>query len=439
MRLPFKLRQKSKPRETIESTFQSVIKKAIEENGGTVNVFRYDPENPSGSFATRVTPFDSDVVDWKERDVPAYLNQVHGGGRYRVQVNYRRKDDSMVEAKTFDYAIGGDPKEGYYESKKSKQAEQQRELDVIKMSMDFADKMRHGDNGSAELVKTLMTLNADLQKQNSQNMLDLQKHNDTMMMEMQKRNDALMMELRRDKDSGGDMNGMIETMMHMEEFKSMLQPKVEQNETIELVRAVAPAISALLAGRMGLPGLPQQEPMTMIEARPPGAGDENLGSPSPQAHETPSGSIKEATPSIELEKPEIQLPNGTKIKTDEFRNVVLVPLFDQINSGVSPYEIAIFIKTILDFTMLRMKSNIEPHPALFGMVKALVDASQGNLDLKSIEKAYMDFASDIEMPKEIIDPVKQELIKIYMPTFLAMQNQSADSADEEEEDAGQAE
>ena len=204
MRSPFRLRRTPKPKEIMESSFQTTIKKAIEDEGGTVSVYRYDPEGQAGSFASKIAPFDSDVKDWKDRDVSAYLNQVHGGGRYRVQVNYKRKDGSLVEAKTFDYSIGGEPKEGYYEAKKTKQAETQQVTDIFKTAMDFAKEVKGGD-GNTELVKTLMTLNAGLQEQNSKNMLELQKHNDTMMMEMQKRNDLLMLELRHDREAGGDM------------------------------------------------------------------------------------------------------------------------------------------------------------------------------------------------------------------------------------------
>lgn len=395
MRIRGFLVKKPKVKEIMESSFQTLIKKAIDEEGGTVSVYRYDPESANGSFASKIAPFDSDVRDWKDRDVSSYLNTVHGGGRYRVQVNYKRKDGSLVEAKTFDYSIGGEPKEGYYESKKTKQAEAQQVTDIFKTAMEFAKDVKGGDGGNATLITALMAQNTELQKQNSQNM-----------MEMQKQYNQLVLKVSLDKEAGGGLDEMISTLMHMEEFKSTLIPKVEQNETLEMVKAAVPLVSALIASKSGIP-LPQPETVQMIEASPPGT-DTNLGS-SPPANLTPAGSVQQTTPY------EIKIPNGTNVKRDEFEIVMLDPLVDQIDSGATPTEIANLIQMIVSWSFLRAKSGVEPHSSVIGMVQAIIEATQGKADMTAIEQAYTDFVTSIEMPQELIEPVKQELLKIYMP------------------------
>jgi len=394
---------KPRPKEIMESSFQTIIQKAIENEGGTVNIYRYDPESPTGAFASKISPFDSDVKDWKDRDVSAYLNQVHGGGRYRVQINYKQKDGKLVEAKQFDYTIGGDPKEGgYTESRKAKQAETQQVTEIFKTAMEFAKEVKGGDGGNAALTQTLIT---SLMQQIS---------------DMRKENTQLMLKMMSDKETGGGMSEIIANMMQMEEFKSMLQPKaLEQNETLEMIKAIAPIAGTILAGRQGIqPQVESKETLTMIEAPHPGQ-DINLGSPQPDRI-TPAGKNQqiEATPS------EIKIPNGTNIKRDEFEIVMLDPLVDQIDSGATPEEIANLIQMIVSWSFLRAKSGIEPHASVIGMVTAIIQATEGKADMATIEKAYTDFVTSIEMPIELREPVKEELLKIYMPMLMKAQAQS---------------
>ena len=396
--------RKPKAKEIMESSFQSLIKKAMDDAGGTVAIYRFDPESPNGALS-KIAPFESDLRDWKDRDISAYLNQVHGGGRYRVQINFKRKDGSLVEAKTFDYSIGGEQKEGgYTESKRSKQAETQQVTDIFKTAMDFAKEVKGGDGGNAALVQALITQNTELQKQNSQNM-----------MEMQKQYNQLVLKVSLDKEAGGGMSEIISNMMQMEEFKSMLQPKVEANETLEMIKAAGPIVGALIAGKTG--NQPQQEDIQMIEALPPGR-DINLGSSEP-VRKTPSGVPAQATPPSE-----IKIPNGTNVKRSDFETVMIDPLVDQIDSGASPEEIANLIQMIVSWSFLRAKSGIEPHQSIIGMVVAISQATEGKADLTAIEKAYMDFVASIEMPVELHEPVKQELLKIYMPMLLEAQKQA---------------
>jgi len=387
----WRLKPKAKPKEIMESSFQTMIKKAIDDEGGTVSIYRYDPESPTGAFASKIAPFDSDVKDWKDRDVSAYLNQVHGGGRYRVQVNFKQKDGKLVEAKAYDYSIGGEPKENYYETKKAKQAETQQVTDIFKTAMEFAKDVKGGDGGNSVLIQSLILQNTELQKQNSLNMMEMQK---------------LIIKSITDKDSGGNMSEMITNMMQMEEFKSMLQPKVEQNETLEMIRAVGPIVGALVAGK----SQPQSQ-IQLAEALPPGQSDNNLGAHQLKTQATPSAKANEASHPT--------LPNGTEIKRDEFEIVMLDPLIDQINESASPEELAIMIKTIIDWSFWRVKSGVEPHPVVLGLVNALVQASQGKVDMTSIEKAYIDFTHAIEMPSELVEPIKNELLKFYAPFFQA--------------------
>lgn len=392
---------KPKPKEIMESSFQSLILKAIEGEGGTVNIYRYDPESPTGAFASKISPFDSDVRDWKDRDVSAYLNQVHGGGRYRVQINYKQKDGKLVEAKTFDYSIGGEPKEGgYTESRKAKQAETQQVTEIFKTAMEFAKEVKGGDGGNAALIQALIAQNTELQKQNSLNMMEMQK--------------LIIRTITEKESGGGGMSEIISNMMQMEEFKSMLQPKaIEQNETLEMIKAAAPLVGALIQSKTGIPQA-TQETIQMIEtARPGEQKDINLGSPQPD-RTTPAGNSQQIgeTPS------EIKIPNGTPLKRDEFEIVMLDPLVDQIDSGATPIEIANLIRMAIDLSLLRARSGVEPHHSMMDMVKALIQGAEGDIDLIAIEKAYTDFVRSIEMPAELIEPVKQELLKIYMPMFL---------------------
>lgn len=398
---------KPKPKEIMESSFQTIIQKAIENEGGTVNIYRYDPESPTGAFASKISPFDSDVKDWKDRDVSAYLNQVHGGGRYRVQINYKQKDGKLIEAKQFDYSIGGEPKEGgYTETRKAKQAETQQVAEIFKTALEFAKDIKGGDGGNAALIQALIVQNTELQKQNSQNM-----------MEMQKQYNQLVLKVSMDKETGGGMSEIISNMMQMEEFKSMLTPKMEQNETLEMVKAAAPLVGALLAGRGNQPL--QQEPLTMIEAPHPGTKEINIGSSEPAQITPADRDERQATLSDGM------IPNGTNIKRDEFEIVMLDPLVDQIDSGATPQEIAKLIQMIVSWSFLRAKSGIEPHASVISMVTAIIGATEGKADLAAIEKAYTDFATSIEMPVELREPVKQELLKIYMPLLMESQAQKA--------------
>jgi len=394
MRNPWKAVTK---KETPDSSFKTTIQKAIDGDGGSVHLFRYDSDSINGLYA-RLSPFDSDVKDWKERDVEAYLNQAHGGGRYRVRVDFKNKEGREVEAKSFDFVLAGEPKEGTYELKKTKQAETQQVTDIFKTAMDFAKEVKGGDGGNNALTQTLIQ---SLMAQIS---------------DMRKENTQLIMTLVADKQAGGNMSEMITNMMQMEEFKSMLQPKVEQNETIEMVRAVGPILGALMSR-----GQPQGQ-IQMAEALPPGQPqnqDINLG-----AHQLTT----QATPSAKPNEASHLIPNGTAIKRDEFEVVMLDPLIDQINAGASPEEIAIMMKTIIDWSFWRVKSGIEPHAAIIGLVTALVQASQGKADMASIEKAYIEFTRIIEMPQELVDPVKSELIKIYAPFFVKAQAGGVENA-----------
>jgi hypothetical protein len=399
---------KPKPKEVMESSFQTIIQKAIENEGGTVNIYRYDPESPTGAFASKISPFDSDVKDWKDRDVAAYLNQVHGGGRYRVQINYKQKDGKLVEAKQFDYSIGGEPKEGgYTESRKAKQAETQQVTEIFKTAMEFAKEVKGGDGGNAALIQALIQQNTELQKQNSQNM-----------MEMQKQYNQLVIKVSMDKETGGGMSEIISNMMQMEEFKSMLQPKaLEQNETLEMIKAIAPIAGTILAGRQGIqPQVESKEPLTMIEA--PHPGQINIGSSDP-AQITPAGPDERQATLLEG-----KIPNGTNIKRDEFEIVMLDPLVHQIDSGATPEEIATMIQMIISWSFMRARSGIEPHQSVINMVTAIIEATEGKADLTAIEKTYTDFVTSIEMPVELREPVRQELLKIYMPMLMQAQAQA---------------
>jgi hypothetical protein len=401
---------KPKPKEIMESSFQSLIQKAIENEGGTVNIYRYDPESPTGAFASKISPFDSDVKDWKDRDVSAYLNQVHGGGRYRVQINYKQKDGKLIEAKQFDYSIGGEAKEGgYTESRKAKQAETQQVTEIFKTAIEFAKEVKGGDGGNAALIQALIIQNTELQKQNSQNM-----------MEMQKQYNQLVLKVSMDKETGGGMSEIISNMMQMEEFKSMLQPKaLEQNETLEMIKAIAPIAGTILAGRQGIqPQVESKEPLTMIEAPHP-KQDINMGSPQPDRI-TPAGNSQqiEATPS------EIKIPNGTNVKRDEFEVVMLDPLVDLVDSGATPEEIAGMIQIMLNHSFIQVRLQISPHAVMLPMVIAITQAIEGKADMATIEKAYSDFAHSIEMPDELIGLVKDELLKIYLPLILNAQAQA---------------
>jgi hypothetical protein len=130
--------------------------------------------------------------------------------------------------------------------------------------------------------------------------------------------------------------------------------------------------------------------------------------------------------------PPIELPNGTTTKRDEFAIVMLDPLLDQINVGASPHQIAIMIKTIIDWSFFRAELHIKPHESVLGMITALAEASQGKSDIAAIEKAYNDFVAYIEMPAELIEPVRAELWKIYLPLFTSMQR-SKDAGGVEDE------
>jgi len=378
------IKKPPKPKETSDSSFKTLIKEVIEADGGSVHLFRYDPDSASGLNA-RLSPFDSDAKDWKDRDIEAYLNAAHGGGRYRVRIDKKNKEGREVEAKMFDFVIAGEPKEGTYELKKTKQAETQQVTDIFKTAMDFALNVKGGNNNNDTLTQTLIQ---SLMAQIS---------------DMRKENTQLMMKMMSDKETGGNMSEMITNMMQMEEFKSMLLPKVEQNETIEMVRAVGPILGALMSR-----GQPQGQ-IQLAEALQPGQSDNNLGAHQLKTQATPSAKANEASHPT--------LPNGTEIKRDEFEIVMLDPLIDQINESASPEELAIMIKTIIDWSFWRVKSGVEPHPVVLGLVNALVQASQGKVDMTSIEKAYIDFTHAIEMPSELVEPIKNELLKFYAPFF----------------------
>jgi hypothetical protein len=202
---------------------------------------------------------------------------------------------------------------------------------------------------------------------------------------------------------------------------------MEQNETIELIRAISPVASALIAGKMGIP---PQEQIKMIEASTPGE-TKSLGAPSLQI---PDKGIEEqkTTPSKTPKAPpslvppsdgriEIKNPNGTSIERDEFEIVMLDPISDQIKAGASPEKVAQLIQMVISWSFLRAESGIEPHPTMIGIVGAVMQASEGKADFTAIEKAYNEFAIMIEMPVEYIEPVKQELYKAYMPLFVKAQ------------------
>jgi hypothetical protein len=101
---------------------------------------------------------------------------------------------------------------------------------------------------------------------------------------------------------------------------------------------------------------------------------------------------------------------------------MLDPLIDQINAGAPPHQIAIMIKTIIDWSFFRAELRIAPHSSILGMITALAEASQGKADIVAIEKAYSEFAAHIEMPAELIEPVMVELSTIYMPLFMSIQD-----------------
>lgn len=368
----------------IGSSFKELVENVAKNGGGVVKLYRKDEESNARFFVA-----ERDVGDMKNVEPEQWIKNGYGGGNYIVSVIKENEKGVDKIAKDFRFSIVGEPKEGTHEANKRKNADQQMATSMTESVLNFAEKLmpKKDDSAIIVLIQAMM-----------QQFMDSQKSQLEMMMRMY-------------ESSKKDNNPISETLngiMQLSQVKDMLTPNVTEDKTLEWAKLLMGSqITAGLMGKIAGVEIPVQKSLPLEEAQVPGSN--RLGAPIKASVTTPPEQTHTAPHLIE-----------SIDEKDDFELIMIAPIIELINSKAEPAEIAQSIHQVINWTLTSIRANIEPHPLMAEFIRAIIEMANGNLDLKNLDIAYMNFAQNIDMPLELIDPVKDELIKLYMPTLLQM-------------------
>lgn len=415
MRIPFIMSKKAKA--SIDSDFRSIVEGICKDGGsGTYHLYRRT-DDASRKFL-HVT--DGEVKDLRDIDPEHWIRVSFGGGEYQLRIDRTKEKGDEEIVRTFNFNIEGEPKETRYEIAKKKETETSTMLEILKTSFDYAEKLKGGNSEMAMIVAIMQ----EATKQTS--MMFGQ------MIEMQNKSHESMLRLMKDqKDSTNPVTEALENIMQLKEVESMMSPKIDRDGTLEWFKALSnsPLLAGLASKVMNVE-LPQGQQIPMIPAQLPGSIDGNghkpinlankeninLGSPS----DTPINSkLNPLLKTDQKANPFVSPSSDNKIeyKPDDFETNMIDPLLDAISAGVDAPNIAVIINQIIQWSVTLARIEKEVHPLMKGFVDFILRLGESDIDFNQLDKIYVEFCSGIEMPKELISPVKEELLKYYMPVF----------------------
>ena len=398
MKSPFTKKTKTKPIQStsFKSAAQDVIKS---KDGGSIHIYRVDPDGGSGPYGNFV--YKGDVRDFDDTDIEPYLKSHYGGGTFNVVVMKMDKGDNIERTYAqFRFHTDGDPLESRTEAARKNKSVQEINANITDKLL---DKVIDGKDGKNDAVLAIIQSNQTAMQTLFGQIIEIQSKN----------TETILRIMESHKDGNNPVFEALEGILKLNEVKEMLAPGVHEDKTLEWARLASdsPIISALAGKFLGLE-IPQRSVLPLAEARPPGEQPaltsrtmETPSSQSLQADHTGSGNI---------------LRNGRPTDRGDFERAMLDPLISLIDNGGSPPDIATLLSQIINMTLSTMRVGVEPHPIMINFVNSISEMLKGNADFELLNKAYESFTREIEMPPVLVEPVKAELIKIYTPMFMQM-------------------
>ena len=384
---------------TIQSTsFKTAVQEVIKsKDGGSVHIYRVDPDGGSGLAGNFVSK--GDVRDFDDVDIEPYMKTRYGGGTFNVIVMKIDKGDNVEHAyANFRFHVEGEPLESRTEATRKNKSVQEINANITDKLLDKVIDGRDGKNN--ELLTVMQTFITTMQTSHAQEIDTLNKNIDRML---------VLYDSKRDGDN--PVFEALEGILKLNEVKEMLSPKISEDKTLEWARMASdsPIVSGLIGKFLGLE-IPQRSVLPLGEAKPPGGqsalasrSKETPSSQSLQADHTGGGNI---------------LRNGRPTDRGDFERAMLDPLISLIDNGGSPTDIATVLSQIINMTLSTMRVGIQPHPIMINFVNSISEMLKGNVDFELLNRAYEGFAMEIEMPPGLVEPVRAELIKIYTPMFM---------------------
>lgn len=417
--------RKQKKRPSVDSDFKKVIDDICKDGGtGTYHLYRRaeDASRRYGIIA------DGDVKDLRDTDPEHWLRIGYGGGEYELRVD-KLKENGMEElVKKYTFYVDGEPKESRLEVLKKKETETSTMLDIFKTSFDYAEKLKGGNEGLA----LMMGIMQEATKQS--NLMFAQ------MIEMQNKSHESMIRLMQEnKNSENPISETLQNLMDLKEFEATISPKLERDATLEWFKAIAnnPLLAGLASKFMNVE-LPQGQQIPMTPVQMPGSTDFQgnghkpalLGSPSETSLDTKinplsAKDVQKADPSLvppnppdsaELRNRRIEY-NLDDTKPDDFESNMIEPFIDAVGAGIDPPNLALILNQIIQWSVTLARIDKPVHPLMRGFADFMLLLGDTDIDFALIDRIYTEFCTGIEMPAELVSPVKTELIKIYMPVF----------------------
>lgn len=391
--------QKKEPKPIQSSDFKASVKEIIKsKDGGSVHIYRVDPDGGSGLVGNFVSK--GDVRDFDDVDIEPYMKSRYGGGTFNVILMKMDKDDKVERAySNFRFHIDGDPLESRHETSMKSKTYQESAFNFAEKALDKLVESL-GKDGKNDAVLAIMQANqASVQSLFAQ------------IVEIQNKNTETILRLmEKSKNGDNPVYEALDGILKLNEVKEMLAPNVSSDKTLEWVRTLGniPFVTNLAGKMLGL-NLPSQasQELPMELSRPPG------DQPAVQHN---SSSVPPSTQQ-QADQPGDSVPGQNR---GAFEIVMLDPIINLIDNKASPIDIASAIYQAISWTLTSMKAGVHPHPIMANFTKAIVEIMGGKLELEDLEKAYNEFAREIEIPAELIEPVKSELIKIYTPIFMQL-------------------
>ena len=409
---------KKEPKIIQSTSFKSAVQEVIKsKDGGSVHIYRVDPDGGSGLAGNFVSK--GDVRDFDDVDIEPYMKTRYGGGTFNVIVMKMDKGDNVERAyANFRFHVEGDPLESRTEAARKNKSVQEINANITDKLL---DKVIDGKDGKNDAVLAIIQSNQASMQGLFAQIIEIQSKN----------TDTILRIMESHKDGNNPVFEALEGILKLNEVRESLSPGVHEDKTLEWARLASdsPIISALAGKFLGLE-IPQRSVLPLAEARPPGEqpalasrSTETPSSQSLQADHTGGGNI---------------LRNGRPTDRGDFERAMLDPLISLIDNGGSPSDIATLLSQIINMTLSTIRVGVEPHPIMINFVNSISEMLKGNADFELLNRAYEGFTRDIEMPPVLVEPVKAELIKIYTPMFMQMKKappvspSPGDPSDEEE-------
>jgi len=412
-----KVKRNAKSITTLGTDFSKAVDLCLDDKGGIIRINRKDEigsPNPYGRLLLK-----ADARDFKDVDIENYLLRTYGGGDYYIQV-VKFDDKGGVNALSeFSFSIDGPMREDRYDFQRKKVTEAESATTMMKESLEFAKGLMPNNNNDNALVIALIQQNNATTQALIQQMSQSNDKNIAMMMEM----------FQRSNQGGNSIGETLESIIQLSQIKDQLAPNVQSDKEIEMLKIFSPVINGFVGKMVGVtPQAPYlspapQEQLIMPENKPKQIEANPLG-----GIETSTPLIAETDPPIKSEEKSIEESERDDREDSAFEITMLEPLYDLIGDDtVEAGEIATVINQMINWTMTQIRVNKEPHPLMVSFALAMTEIAKGNFDIALLEKAYSEFARQIEMPSELTESVKIELAKLYMPYFAQMSQSKAEN------------